>query len=1648
MHLNNSNTAFENMLVGGYMAEQTLQSLLQSYRDAARNERDKGTYFERFAIAYLTHDPIQLEQYEQVQTFKDWADANGWDARDTGIDLVAKLRDEDGFAAIQCKFYDAAYRIRKEDIDSFISASGKAPFKRRVIIDSTEKAWSENAETMIRGQAIPVLRINLSEMQESPIRWETFAAKGEVVLADKKKLREHQQDALREVRAGLAEADRGKLIMACGTGKTFTSLKIAEDLAGEGKLVLFLVPSLALMSQTVREWTADTETPLRSFAVCSDTQVGKRRQSNDDIAEIDVLDLAFPATTNAAKLSESAGEAVPDKMTVVFATYQSIQVVADAQQKHGLPEFDLIICDEAHRTTGATLAGEDESNFVKVHSNDIIRGKKRLYMTATPRIFGDNVKSRADEADAVLASMDDEKLFGKTLFYRGFSWAVQNNLLTDYKVVVLAMDEGLVSSAIQKRLGDGSSELVLDDATKIIGCYKALTKADMKADVAADPHPMRRALAFCKDIRSSKLIRDEFGTVVDEYLDYTDQDGAENRLSLRCDIEHVDGTFNAKSRNALLDWLKADAGADICRILTNARCLSEGVDVPALDAIMFLHPRKSQIDVVQSVGRVMRRAEGKKMGYVILPVGVPAGVPPEQALNDNEKYRVVWQILNALRAHDDRFDATINKASLGQDVSNAIEIIGVTQNAELQAVTAVVEDLPTRSKPERSGIGTPGRDPIVTGEVQGELAFSVDEFSRAIMAKIVKKCGTRDYWEDWATNIAEIAKNHISRLKGILADPDTEARRAFDEFHGELKDDLNDSITEDDAVEMLAQHIITRPVFEVLFEGHQFTSENPVSRAMQRVLDVLNEANLDKESRDLEKFYASVRLRASGITDPQAKQRLVVELYEKFFAKAFKRTTDKLGIVYTPVEVVDFIIHSVNEVLQLEFGQTLGSEGVHIIDPFTGTGTFITRLLQSGLIAPEEMEHKFRHEIHANEIVLLAYYIAAINIEAVYHGIIGGEYVPFEGICLTDTFQLYEQEKDLISDLMADNSTRRSRQKELDIRVIVGNPPYSVGQESSNDLAANIKYSKLDQRISDTYISKSSTTNANSTYDSYLRAVRWASDRIGDSGIIAYVSNAGWLEGKATDGLRKCLIEEFASIHVFHLRGNARTSGELRRREKDNVFGQGTRTPVAITLLVKNPDSAEQGKIRFYDIGDYLSREEKLAIVSRFGSIGGIADSEGWQTITPNEHGDWLSQRDAGFDRFIEIGSRSPKSLRVFSAYSNGVQTNRDPWCQNSSKIALDENIDKLLSAYKNEADKCINPEDTDAFWRGINHDPSQIKWTRKLKSRFLKKEEIDKEQADLVQTVYRPFSRQWLYRHSTLNEYINLTRAMFPKEGVENRVIVVGEGSKAFSAMMLSSTPDVQTIFNGQCFPRYLYDQYETDTRHDGQGDMLSCAANVDDLRRRDAIADVGLAHFAAAYPGEAITKDDLFHYVYGLLHSEDYRARYADNLSKQLPRIPAVKKAADFWAFVAAGRELGNLHADYEGVEPYPVTFKQGDLRLANIPDPEAFYRVTKMKFGGSGKAKDKSVVIYNANITMQDIPLEAYEYVVNGKPALEWVMERQCVKTDKASGIVNDANRYAIETVGNPAYPLELFQRVITVSLETMKIVRSLPALEVEQ
>lgn len=1623
-----------------------LRDLLDTYRQAARDETEKGSYFERVVAIFLENDDIQKQYYSAVVPFAEWAKAQGWKKTDTGIDLVATMADGSGYAAIQCKFYAPEHRIQKPDIDSFISAASNDLFTRLIIVDTTQKEFGKNASETLDKLSKDWSRIGINELEASRIDWSQFLRTGTISLEPKKQLRDHQRDALKAVVEGLAEDDRGKLIMACGTGKTFTALRIAETMGGPGKRVLFMVPSLALMSQTVREWKNDCEAEFTAFSACSDTQIG--RNADPDSLDLNVHDLAFPATTDPEKLASQVAAAPNDRMTVVFSTYHSIDVLTRAQKHHDLPEFDLVICDEAHRTTGVTLVDEDDSTFVRIHSNDHVAAKKRLYMTATPRVYGDAARRKADDHDAELASMDDEAKFGKDLFHRGFGWAVENNLLTDYKVVVLAVDEGLISTTIQNRLKDGP-ELTLDDATKIIGCYKALTKADLAEDLAFDLRPMRRALAFCQSIAKSKIIEDEFTKVVDEY---TGSELIDDARHLTTEVRHIDGSFNATARDEMLNWLKADAGEDTCRILTNAKVLSEGVDVPALDAIMFMHPRKSQIDVVQSVGRVMRRAEGKKMGYVILPVAIPPDTTPDDALKDNERYRVVWQILNALRAHDERLDARINQAKLGEDISDKVELVRISSETELRELTAVVDDIninKTRAEKAGANIGKEGRDPTITdlGPDQGTFVF--DEFTRAIMAKIVEKCGTRDYWDSWAKDIAQIAQTHITRITTITARPGPE-QDAFRAFLDELHDDLNPEISEADAIEMLAQHLITKPVFDALFKDSEFTRENPVSRAMETVLGQLHEHNLAKESESLDKFYASVARRAEGVKTAQGRQTLITELYDRFFRNAFPRLTQRLGIVYTPVEVVDFIIHSVNDVLKEQFGQTLGSKGVHILDPFTGTGTFITRLLQSGLIAPDELEHKYKHEIHANEIVLLAYYIAAVNIETVYHELTQGglsadaPYHPFTGILLTDTFQMYEQERDMVANLLPDNSERRARQKALDIRVIMGNPPYSAGQTSANDNAANIAYPRLDGAIRDTYAAHSTATNKNALYDSYIRAIRWASDRIGDAGVMAYVSNAGWVDGNAADGLRKCLAEEFSDLYVFHLRGNQRTSGELSRREGGKIFGSGSRAPIAISVLVKNPDATERGHIHFHDIGDYLDQKQKLNIIRDFCSINGITKAHGWRSITPDENNDWLDQVDQSFDKFPLIGAKRGDKKGLFENYSSGVKTNRDAWCYNSSSNRVLRKMASLIRVQNQEVDRYIESGGEVDVENFVIQDPRQISWNRSLRNDVRRGIKREFDRSKLVLGEYRPFFIQHQYFCRYLNNDVAQMPKLFPSQETVNLVIcATGVGADSFSALMSKRVPSFDFVEKGQCFPLYLYEEAKPD-----DGLFATVGDQASGLTRRDAITDEGLAHFQAAYPGQAISKEDLFYYIYGLLHSPDYRERFKNNLAKQLPRIPAVRSFADFAAFRDAGRALGHLHVNFESVEPYMVTFKEGDHRL--IPeaqaDPVKFYRVKKMKLGGKGKTKDRTTVIYNDRITMQNIPLEAWDYVVNGKPALDWVMERQVVKTDPASGITNDANDYANETVGNPRYPLELFQRVITVSLETMRIVNGLPELEI--
>lgn len=1638
-----------------------LTDLLQSIEKISLTNRDKGTSFENLIIQYFLNEPKYAEIYTEVLSYSDWVEKYGeklkvTDKRDYGIDLVAVTIDGE-FHPIQCKNYNTT-KIQKADIDSFLGGSGKSYFSYRYIVASTDD-WTDNAKSSLVDAHPPVATISLLDLEGSLIDWSQFNFDPDVkpIFRDKKQLRQHQRPALQAVKHGLTTANRGKLIMACGTGKTFTSLRIAEELAGRGKNVLFLVPSLALLSQTLDEWTQDTMIGIRSFAVCSDSDVGKKK--DDDNIVVGISDLKFPATTNPQSLVKAfkardvfkPNEANED-MNVVFSTYHSIDVIAEAQ-KAGFPEFDLIICDEAHRTTGATFEGDDESKFVRIHNNAYIQGKKRLYMTATPRIYGDTAK---ETEGVTLCSMDDKSLYGEDLYVITFSQAVKMGILCDYKVIVLAVEESHINRQLQKMLSDESNSLKVDDAAKIVGCWKALAKQGLYNPDGSFSSPMKRAVAFCQVIEkeykgkkhkvSSKQITEMFSAVVEAYqeaeIDHlyrTEEDPyIDQSLKLACQVKHVDGGMNATEKKEKITWLKDEAPDNTCRILSNVRCLSEGVDVPSLDAVLFLTPRNSQVDVVQSVGRVMRKAPNKDLGYVILPVVIPAGVEPEQALNNNEAYRVVWQVLNALRAHDDRFDAMINKLEFnGKDVSR-MEVIAIAdkvvkkakktklqQSGDGTTTTGLSEGKKQKAKAQARGgssIGTAETTP----SVQEEMVFEVGEIERALYAKIVKKCGNRHHWEDWASDVAKIAKTHIDRIQAILENPaNTVEIAAFNEFAHELRDDLNNSVSDAEIIEMLAQHLITKPVFDALFKDHSFAEHNPMSLAMQKVLDALNEHHLEKEANTLNSFYESVRMRAEGINTAEGKQSIILTLYDSFFKNAFPRMTEKLGIVYTPVEVVDFIIHSVNDVLKSEFGKTFADDNVHVLDPFTGTGTFINRLLQSGLIPAERLSYKYKNEIHANEIVLLAYYIASINIETVYHDQMKTvnsdlEYTPFEGICLTDTFEMYEKE-DLVSKVLVDNSARRKRQKELDIRVIIGNPPYSNGQTSENDNNANVKYPFLDSRIEATYAKESTATLQKNLYDSYIRAIRWASDRIGDSGVIGFISGSGYLEKTTMDGIRKCLYKEFSDLYILNLRGDIRKNilSKGRAKEGENIFGSGSMSGIAICVLVKNPKkvSVLEEKIKYFDIGDSLLCKEKLEFLNSSKSFFNLIKDKKTVSITPDSYNDWINLRDSTFDKYYILGNKK-SNTGIFKVYSQGVLTSRDAWCYNFSRNKLKNNIESSINFYNYHVKNLLADN--------INYDKSKISWSRALKNNLSKGRLINFRDSSIQKCQYRPFTKTNLYFQKELNEMQYQVNKIYPKDNSRVLMIVTsGTGARSgFSCLISDMKVDFQFMDNGQGFPL---------TISEDNSELLNLGTEDINNINADFIKEI--------YSNFEIKKSDIFFYIYGILHSEEYRTRYADNLSKELPRIPCVKKAEDFWAFSKAGRGLAHWHLNYETVEPYKATLDTGSTAYNQLT-AEDFY-VEKMKFAKKG---EKGTVIYNKRITIKDIPVEAYDYVVNGKPALEWVMERQAITTHKDSGIVNNANDWAIETMNNPAYPLELFLRVITVSLETMKIVKALPKLDI--
>lgn len=1633
-----------------------------------------GIAFEKLMVNYFRTDPTLKAQFDEVYRWADWR-YNGGKA-DTGIDLVARRVDDVTWTAIQCKFYKPTTRIQKANLDSFFEASGRTfetedgvqHFGSRLIISTTDR-WSSNAEEMLANQVIPTSRIGVAAISESPINWDIAfpgAAMGDSAIQINLSRREtfeprpHQQEAIDRAIAGFTTHDRGKLIMACGTGKTFTALRLAEKVAdnnGGKARVLFLVPSISLLSQTLKEWTAQARLDMRTFAVCSDSKVSR---SAEDIA---TYDLEVPVSTDGAQIAERFASGKRAKgLHVVFSTYQSLPAVHDAQQQ-GLDDFDLVICDEAHRTTGVTLAGEDASNFVRIHDSDYIRSAKRLYMTATPRLFDDQVKGKAAEHSAELASMDDEAVYGPEFYRLGFGEAVDKGLLTDYRVLVMTVDEAVAADAMAR--GEGG-QLNLSLASAMIGAWNGLAKRSgdlqgQKGGFDIDAAPMQRAVAFAQDIKTSKQIAESFPSLISTYQQQLREasvlgDVSLHNVDLRIASQHVDGAMNAMERGSKLTWLESTPDEDQTRVLTNARCLSEGVDVPALDSVIFFNPRNSMVDVVQSVGRVMRKSEGKDYGYIILPVAVSPNVPPAQALNDNQRFKVVWQILNALRAHDDRFNAKVNSIALNEGAVDELPLsVDHVSNAKEKLDRAEAK---SQAEPAESD-----------KEIAQQIAlFSLERWQEAMYTKLVDKVGTRTYWEDWADDVATIAENQITRIRALLDGADGKLRREFEKFVEGLRNNLNEGITEDDAISMLSQHLITAPVFNALFENHDFITHNPVAQVMEKMVAALSRENLDTETESLEKFYESVRVRASEVSSASGKQQVIKDLYERFFRKAFKKQSEALGIVYTPVEIVDFILRAADEVSQKHFGKGLTDEGVCILDPFAGTSTFTVRLLQSGLIKPEDLARKYASELFATEIMLLAYYVSAVNIETTYNalreeaaqrnGEPAPEYIPFSNIALADTFQIHEDGDIPDLHIFKENNATIERQKNAPINVVIGNPPYSAGQKSANDLNANLKYPSLDKRIAKTYAAKSTATNKNSLYDSYLRAFRWATDRIGDQGVVAFVSNGGWIDGNTGDGVRLSMAEDFTDLYVFNLRGNMRSADW--RAEGGQIFGSGSQTTIAVFIGVKDPKKADF-TLRYTQTPDGSSRDEKLKIVET-STVNGVD----WQPIIPNKEGDWLNQRSDEFATWPVIGEKKGNSTTFFSVFSAGLQTNRDAWVYSFNHAQLERQLVKTGQAYeqtraafredvlprKGKGEALVNdflktnPEFSDT---------QRIKWSRSLRSSLYRNEKFELDTGKVVRGSYRPFCAQYVYYDALLNHERSLLPSVFPTPTHRNiGFYSLGVGATAdFSLLSTAFVPDVQMVGagqNGVFSPRFTWGDVEaTDDGLFGKGVAVVNGESsiygqvgevVDGYVREDNITDEIKKIYRDAL-GTDITGDDIFHFVYGKLHDPEYRTRYAADLKKMLPHIETPSSRAEFDKFTAAGQKLMDLHVHYEDVEPWPL-----DVQVKGDESDRETWRVLKMKWAKrrdpeTGKnIDDVTKLIYNKQVTISGIPAEADEYMLGSRSAIAWLIDRYQVKKDKASGIVNDPNDWADE-VGNPRYIVDLIGRVTRVAMETVRIVDSL-------
>ncbi|QDK11168.1 DEAD/DEAH box helicase [Helicobacter pylori] len=1585
------------------MQEISAYKLIKEKLQAIPNPRHKGSLFEKLSKQFLQeHD--SANEYESIKLWNDWELRNN--EGDRGIDIVIQTTSKE-YIAVQCKFHQNS--ISLNDISTFLtqlqSGVGEVRFKKGIIISTshlTSNALKAIEQIRSTGMGIDIDEINEEDFIYSRIDWEKFdptKTEDELPLCDKKKPRSHQTEAINATKEYFSDPKnaRGKLIMACGTGKTYTSLKIMETL--NPKITLFLAPSIALLSQTFREYAQEKSEPFYASIVCSDDKVGKSKDEDNDDINFSELPLK-PSTRLEDILSVRKKAQKENKRFIIFSTYQSALRIKEAQEA-GLNEIDLIICDEAHRTVGAMYSSnerDDKNAFTLCHSDEHIKAKKRLYMTATPKVYSESSKAKAKESDNVIYSMDDGEIFGEEIYTLNFSQAIALDLLTDYKVIILAVrKENLsgVTNSVNKKISQLKAEgtkldkkLINNEfVCKIVGTHKGLAKQDLivldkenKEDHNLqnqyDTAPSQRAISFCKSIQTSKNIKDSFETIMECYDEELKKKSFKN---LQISIDHIDGTMNCKERLEKLEELN-QFQPNTCKVLSNARCLSEGVDVPALDSIVFFDGKSAMVDIIQAVGRVMRKSKRKKRGYIILPIALAESEIQnlDEAVN-NTNFKNIWKVIKALRSHD---PSLVDEATFKEKIKIFGSDDGKKQNDEKTLFDAIF----------------------------------LQDLADAVYNVMPTKLGDRNYWENFTKKTGNIARILNERLKNIF-DKNPEI---FHGFLDSLRENIHQNIKEEEALDMITSHIITKPIFDAIFGDN---IKNPIAKALDKMVQKLSTLGLEGETKDLKNLYESVKTEAAHAKSQKSQQELIKNLYNTFFKEAFKKQSEKLGIVYTPIEVVDFILRATNGILKKHFNTDFNDKNITIFDPFTGTGSFIARLLskENALISDEALKEKFQNNLFAFDIVLLSYYIALINITQAAQNR-DSSLKNFKNIVLTDSLDYLEEKTNkgvfkFFEDLK-ENKDIKDTLADQNIRVIIGNPPYSAGAKSENDNNQNLTHPKLEKWVYETYGKNSTAKVGATTRDTLIQSIRMASDLLKDKGVLGFVVNGSFIDSKSADGFRKCVAKDFAHLYALNLRGNQRTSGEVSKKEGGKIFDSGSRATVAVIFFVKDK-STPDNTIFYYEVEDYLKREAKLNLLAGFENLESVPFSE----ITPNDKGDWINQREDAFDKLIPL--KRDKTLKIFDTIfdinSSGVVSGRDPWVYNFSPNILTQSVQTCIDTYNADL-KRFNERFREAFKqrakgvkpadrykhlsdREITTDKTKIAWTRSLKKGFIKNENLPESGMERIRlALYRPFNKQWLYFDKNLNEEQSQLPKIFPDKSAQNVVINTGAGNgKNFSALVSDAIPDTHFIGDTQAFPLYYYD----------------------DLGNRSyAISGYALNLFRRHYQDNAITEEEIFYYIYAILHHKGYLEKYKNSLAKEAPRIAL---SEDFKELSILGKELAELHLNYENGEMHE-SVKHNLLENANI---EGYYDVDKMK-----KDKKGDSIIYNQNITITQIPKKAFDYVVNGKSAIDWVIERYQKTTDKDSLIENNPNDYA-----GGKYVFELLCRVIKLSEKSVDLIEKI-------